>query len=71
MINMFQKTTLSCIEDLKNLGSLIALIAKAAPDTTLANDIESCAGMAWDIINKVSRTLSLLIHKQNISDCPH
>ncbi|EQB6624533.1 helix-turn-helix domain-containing protein, partial [Escherichia coli] len=38
---MFQKTTLSCIEDLKNLGSLIALIAKAAPDTTLANDIES------------------------------
>ncbi|HDQ6740406.1 TPA: helix-turn-helix domain-containing protein, partial [Escherichia coli O128AB:H2] len=67
----FQKTTLSCIEDLKNLGSLIALIAKAAPDTTLANDIESCAGMAWDIINKVSHTLSLLIHKQNISDCPH
>ncbi|EHP9665608.1 helix-turn-helix domain-containing protein [Escherichia coli] len=71
MINMFQKNTLSCIEDLKNLGSLIALIAKAAPDTTLANDVELCAGMAWDITNKVSHTLALFMHKQNISDCPN
>ncbi len=68
---MFQKTTLSCIEDLKNLGSLVALIAKAAPDTTLANDVESCAGMAWDITNKVSSKLSLFMHEQHISNYSH
>ncbi|EPF1777436.1 helix-turn-helix domain-containing protein, partial [Escherichia coli] len=51
-------TTLDCLEELKNLGSLITLIAKSAQDTTLSNDIESCAGLAWDMANSISRKLS-------------
>ncbi|EOT3184396.1 transcriptional regulator, partial [Shigella boydii] len=35
MIN--KATTLDCLEELKNLGSLITLIAKATPDATLSS----------------------------------
>lgn len=52
-------TTLDCLEELKNLSSLIALIAKATQDATLSNDIESCAGIAWDMTNSISRKLSV------------
>ncbi|MDZ6981782.1 hypothetical protein U4Y86_25670, partial [Escherichia coli] len=45
MIN--KATTLDCLEELKNLGSLITLIAKATPDATLSSDIESCAGLGF------------------------
>lgn len=58
-------TTLGCIEELKNLGSLIALIAKATPDATLSNDIESCAGIAWDMTNSISRKLSVAMLQQD------
>ncbi|EEV6495049.1 helix-turn-helix domain-containing protein [Escherichia coli] len=51
-------TTLDCLEELKNLGSLITLIAKSSQDATLSNDIESCAGLAWDMTNNISRKLS-------------
>ncbi|HGV7105815.1 TPA: helix-turn-helix domain-containing protein [Escherichia coli] len=57
-------TTLDCLEELKNLGSLITLIAKSAQDATLSNDIESCAGLAWDMANSISRKLSGTIFLQ-------
>lgn len=63
MIN--KATTLDCLEELKNLGSLITLIAKATPDATLSSDIESCAGLAWDMTNSISRKLSSAILLQN------
>lgn len=63
MIN--KATTLDCLEELKNLGSLITLIAKATPDATLSSDIESCAGLAWDMTNSISRKLSSAMLLQN------
>ncbi|EOD1447554.1 helix-turn-helix domain-containing protein [Escherichia coli] len=63
MIN--KATTLDCLEELKNLGSLITLIAKATPDATLSGDIESCAGLAWDMTNSISRKLSSAMLLQN------
>ncbi|MFP1497606.1 helix-turn-helix transcriptional regulator [Escherichia coli] len=63
MIN--KATTLDCLEELKNLGSLITLIVKATPDATLSSDIESCAGLAWDMTNSISRKLSSAMHLQN------
>lgn len=62
---LHKATTLGCIEELKNLGSLITLIAKATPDTTLSNDIESCAGIAWDMTNSISRKLSVAMLLQD------
>ena len=62
---LHKATTLGCLEELKNLGSLIALIAKATPDTTLSNDIESCAGIAWDMTNSISRKLSVAMLLQD------
>jgi DNA-binding XRE family transcriptional regulator len=62
---LHKATTLYCLEELKNLGSLIALIAKATPDTTLSNDIESCAGIAWDMANSISRKLSVAMLLQD------
>ncbi|MCN9460993.1 helix-turn-helix domain-containing protein [Escherichia coli] len=63
MIN--KATTLDCLEELKNLSSLITLIAKATPDATLSSDIESCAGLAWDMTNSISRKLSSAMLLQN------
>ena len=62
---LHKATALDCLEELKNLGSLIALIAKAIPDVTLSNDIESCAGIAWDMTNSISRKLSVAMLLQN------
>nr|WP_239916771.1 transcriptional regulator [Salmonella enterica] len=71
---LHKPTTLDCLEELKNLGSLITLIAKATTDATLSNDIESCAGLAWDITNSISRKLSsaMLLQNKNtsINDSP-
>lgn len=62
---LHKATTLDCLEELKKLGSLITLIAKTTPDATLSSDIESCAGLAWDMTNSISRKLSSAMLLQN------